>query len=193
MDDSTTPKHPDFSLSCEHGLRVEHVFLKEKKTLGEKRNLSHSLCKANTIVIFDDDDYYPPSRISHALQALDNSGKEIAGSSLLPIVLLPEKQFWLAGPYGANHGTFNTLAFRKSYLKKHRCDPAKSFAEEAFFLDDFQTPMAQLDPVQTVFCIGHSGNTVNKHNFVERNKGKRLHPFSHTPDKKLEEYIREIG
>ena len=41
--------------------------------LGAKRNFMHDKCKGSIIVYMDDDDYYPPDRISHAVEKLTNN------------------------------------------------------------------------------------------------------------------------
>ena len=50
-------------------------------SIGEKRNLCCSLAKHEYIVHMDDDDYYPPTRIEHAVSMLTKSKHLVAGSS----------------------------------------------------------------------------------------------------------------
>ena len=45
----------------------------EKMTLGAKRNYMHRFARGDIIVYMDDDDYYPPTRISHAVETLKNN------------------------------------------------------------------------------------------------------------------------
>ena len=42
--------------------------------LGELRNRGNKTCKGDITVVFDDDDYYFPDRIEHAVNKLINSG-----------------------------------------------------------------------------------------------------------------------
>ena len=44
--------------------------------LGAKRNFIHEKCNGSIIVYMDDDDYYPPDRISHAVEKLQNDKKK---------------------------------------------------------------------------------------------------------------------
>ncbi|MEB3362003.1 MAG: sulfotransferase, partial [Synechococcaceae cyanobacterium] len=81
------------------------------------------------------------------------------------------------GPYGEGHATGNTLAFRRSFLDDHRCEEGATSAEEAALLDNFQAPMVQLDPFQTVCCIGHGGNTVDKRAYVADQRGSGVTPL----------------
>lgn len=176
LDDSPGPLPPLFARARRAGLAVRHIPV-ERLPLGAKRNRAHALCRGRFVVLLDDDDYYPPSRVRHAVERPPGSGCPVAGSSQLPILLLPERSLWLAGPYGDGHATANTLAFRRSFLDDHRCDPAATAAEEAALLENFQAPMVQLDPLRTVFCIGHGGNTVDKRSFIAEQRGGPVAPL----------------
>ena len=61
---------------------VNYFKYDEKMTLGKKRNLMHEKSKGEIIVYMDDDDYYPPERVSHAVNMLRSNKKALcAGSS----------------------------------------------------------------------------------------------------------------
>ena len=53
-----------------HIPQVKYYDYDTKMTLGKKRNLMHSKTSGDIIVYMDDDDYYPPNRISHAVEKL---------------------------------------------------------------------------------------------------------------------------
>ena len=53
--------------------QIQYFAYEEKMTLGKKRNLAHEKCKGDIIVYIDDDDYYPPERISHAVETLQKN------------------------------------------------------------------------------------------------------------------------
>ena len=67
-------------------IKITYCYEEEKMPLGKKRNFMHSKCSflndEDIIVYMDDDDYYPPNRVSHAVSRL-NSKKDAlcAGSS----------------------------------------------------------------------------------------------------------------
>lgn len=153
---------PWFEADPNSGLKIRHERLGTKLTLGRKRNLSHELCCGEIIVYMDDDDYYPPSRIAHAVESLQDSEALMAGCSRLPILFLPEKELWIAGPYGNNHATAGTFAFKRQLLSQTRYEDDKAFAEEKSFLKNFTVPMVQLDPEKTIICICHDRNTFDK-------------------------------
>ena len=66
--------------------QVKYFKFDEKMTLGKKRNLSHEKSVGEIIIYMDDDDYYPPERISHAVETLlQNPTALCAGSSIMYI------------------------------------------------------------------------------------------------------------
>ena len=64
-----------------HIPEVKYFKYDEKMTLGKKRNLLNEKAKGDIIIYMDDDDYYPPERVSHAVEALEKSSALIAGCS----------------------------------------------------------------------------------------------------------------
>ena len=66
--------------------QVKYFKYDVKMSLGAKRNLMHEKCSGDIIVYMDDDDYYPPERVSHAVDMLKrNPDKMVAGSSEMHI------------------------------------------------------------------------------------------------------------
>ena len=49
---------------------IKYFKYDEKMTLGKKRNLLNKKATGDIIVYMDDDDYYPPERVSHAVTTL---------------------------------------------------------------------------------------------------------------------------
>ena len=163
VDDSTDRREafqPDPNLD----VTVNQIRLPEKLRLGAKRNTSHDYCRGDVIVYMDDDDWYPPTRVEHAVERLSNSEALIAGSTYLPVLLLPEREVWLAGPYHQNHATANTFAFKRELLSQTQYDNDSKLAEEKEFLKNFSLPMVQLEPSHTVLCMGHATNSFDKRN-----------------------------
>jgi glycosyltransferase involved in cell wall biosynthesis len=89
-----------------HIPQIKYFKYDEKMTLGKKRNLMHSFCKGDIIIYMDDDDYYPPERVSHAVEMLEkNKNYLIAGSSELHIYFRKQNKIFQCGPYKENHST----------------------------------------------------------------------------------------
>jgi glycosyltransferase involved in cell wall biosynthesis len=131
--------------------------------LGKKRNLMHEKSKGDIIIYMDDDDYYPPERISHAVKTLqDNPKILVAGSSVLYIYFKHISQMYKFGPYGPTHSTAASFAFRKELLLQTSYDENASLAEEKKFLKDYSIPLVQLDPLKTILVFSHIQNTFDK-------------------------------
>mgnify|MGYP001344171006 CR=1 FL=1 len=61
---------------------VKYYKYDEKMPLGKKRNLMHDKSQGDILVYMDDDDYYPPERVSHAVEMLQSHPKALcAGAS----------------------------------------------------------------------------------------------------------------
>jgi glycosyltransferase involved in cell wall biosynthesis len=149
--------------------QIKYLKFDEKMTLGKKRNFMHSKCTGDIIVYMDDDDYYPPERISHAVDTLiKNPNYMIVGSSLLAIYYKSIGKMYEFGPYVENHSTAASFAFRKELLKKTKYNDDNCFGEEKFFLKDYTIPLKQLDIKKTILVISHKHNTYNKENLLDR-------------------------
>ena len=102
---------------------VKYFKYDKKLTLGKKRNLAHEKCKGDIILYMDDDDYYPPERISHAVETLKRNPKALcAGSSAIYIYFKHINKMYQFGPYGPNHATAATFAFKRELLKQTKFD-----------------------------------------------------------------------
>jgi glycosyltransferase involved in cell wall biosynthesis len=92
-------------------ITIRYIRLDKRMPLGYKRNLLASEAKGEILVHMDDDDYYPPSRVSHAVSKLISSEKIIAGASQCFFYDLLESKVTVSGPFGDNHGTCGTFAY----------------------------------------------------------------------------------
>jgi hypothetical protein len=143
--------------------QVRYFKYDKKMTLGKKRNLSNEKAKGNIIVYMDDDDYYPPERVSHAVETLQkNPAALCAGSSEMYIYFKHIHKMYQFGPYGPNHSTAATFAFRKELLKQTKYDENASLAEEKHFLKGYTIPFVQLDPMKCILVFSHVQNTFDK-------------------------------
>ena len=174
---------------------IIYKHLPEKLVLGKKRNELNSMVTGDIIVCFDDDDYYSPERVAHAVNKLSSSKMQIAGSSTIHIYFSKLDKILQYGPYAAYHGTNGTMAYTKEYLKTHRYEDDKFQAEEAFFTNNFSEPMVQLDPHKVMLCIAHDRNTVDKNQFIATGKdtSEKLHKFFKINDKKMIERIKNFN
>jgi glycosyltransferase involved in cell wall biosynthesis len=151
--------------------QVKYFYYNKPIILGEKRNLMNSKATGDIIVYMDDDDYYPPERISHAVTKLvTNPSCMVAGSTYMYNYFANLNKVYLLGPYGNNHSTGACLAFKKSLLSNTVFDNKKDHAEESSFLKKYSFKMVQLDPEKTVLAMSHYKNTFDRNKLVGNNE-----------------------
>ena len=115
--------------------QIKYYELPEKIPLGAKRNLMHEKSKGSIIVYMDDDDYYPPERISHAVEVLTSNKEALcAGSSELYLYFKHIQKMYQFGPYGPTHATAGTFAFKRELLTLTKYNENACIAEEREFL-----------------------------------------------------------
>ena len=143
--------------------QIKYFKFDEKMTLGKKRNFLNDKAVGEIIIFIDDDDYYPPERISHAVEMLQKNPKALcAGSSEMLIYFKHINKMYQFGPYGPNHATAATFAFKKELLKITRFSETASLAEEKHFLKDYTIPFVQLDPKKSILVFSHIHNSFDK-------------------------------
>ena len=167
--------------------QIRYFEIEEKMVLGAKRNYMHKQCRGSIIVYMDDDDYYPPERISHAVEKLQNDKEALcAGSSEIYVYFKTMKKMMQCGPYGPKHATAGTFAFKKELLSKTRYNDTAALAEEKSFLKDYTIPFVQLDPLKTILVFSHDHNTYDKRKMFETS-----HPdFFKESTKTVESFIQ---
>ncbi len=159
IDDGTDPIEDIVSVVPQ----VKYYKYDKKMSLGEKRNLMHEKSKGTIIVYMDDDDYYPPNRVSHAVETLEKNPRAMcAGSSEMYIYFKHIHKMIQFGPYGPNHATAATFAFRRELLKQTKYDDDAALAEEKSFLKNYTIPFVQLDPLKTILVFSHVHNSFDK-------------------------------
>lgn len=142
---------------------IKYISLNEKLLIGQKRNLLNDNAKGDIMIAMDDDDFYPPDRVSHVvLKFTQNPKVQLAGSSEMYLYFRSDGAIVKAGPYNPNHCTNGTMAYRRPYMLGHRYDETQTHAEEKSFLDDYKHPMIQLDPFKTILVMCHADNTFDK-------------------------------
>jgi glycosyltransferase involved in cell wall biosynthesis len=146
-----------------HIPQVKYFKFDTKLTLGKKRNLSNEKAIGEIIVYMDDDDYYPPDRVSHAVETLIKHPNALcAGSSAMLIFFKHINKMYQFGPYGPNHSTAATFAFKRELLKRTTFNEDAAVAEEKFFLKDYTIPFVQLDSNKSIIVFSHIHNSFDK-------------------------------
>lgn len=173
MDDSLESSADMFEENLD-GITVRYYHLNNKIPLGKKRDLINHAAKGKYLINMDDDDYYPPCRVSHAVEELIKTNYPLAGSSKMFMYFTKDSSIHQLGPYRENHGTAATLAYTKAYANEHfYYDPTNgNYAEEGVFTENWKHKMVQLDPMKTVLALSHSDNTIEKTMFTDEKYGQ---------------------
>jgi glycosyltransferase involved in cell wall biosynthesis len=142
---------------------VKYFKYDNKLTLGKKRNISHEKSSGDILVYMDDDDYYPSERISHAVETLQKNPLALcAGSSEMYIYFKHISKMYKFGPYGPNHATAASFAFRKELLNQTSFEESACLAEEKHFLKNYTIPFVQLEPRKSILVFSHNHNSFDK-------------------------------
>ena len=170
-----------------HIPQVKYFKYDEKMTLGKKRNISNEKAKGDIIVYMDDDDYYPPDRVKHAVETLKNSKALCAGSSAMFIYFKHINKMVQFGPYGPNHATAATFAFKKELLLQTKFDEESSVAEEKKFLKDYTIPFVQLEARKSILVFSHNHNSFDKKELLKQVPN----PSAHETDLLPKDFVKE--
>jgi len=171
-----------------HIPQVKYFYYPEKLTLGKKRNIMHEKTSNEIIIYMDDDDYYPPQRISHAVETLQNNPQALcAGSSEMYIYFKHIQKMYQCGPYKENHSTAATFAFRRELLKQTSYDDNACLAEETHFLKNYTIPFVQLDPLKSILVFSHNHNSFDKKMLLDGPPNK----YVQVSEKKVSDFIKE--
>ena len=165
---------------------IRYIHEEEKQNIGVKRNRLNKEAKGQIIVAMDDDDYYPPERVQHAVQMLRaNPRVQLAGSSEIFMFYSDIKTIYKLGPYNNNHATNGTMAWLSTYSQNHLYDETVTHAEERSFLEGYKHPMIQLNPMKTMLVMSHTENTFDKKKMREHET-----PFVKKTVFKIKDFIK---
>ncbi len=184
-------------------MKIHYYYEKEKMDLGKKRNYMHEKCtfknSEDVIVYMDDDDFYPHDRVSHSVDKLVKNPKALCGgSSEIYLWFNTLNKMYKFGPYGPNHATAGTFAFRRKLLDNTCYENNAVLAEEKHFLKDYTVPFVQFDPLKTILVFSHEQNTFDKRRLInDKNKfcsESSLSVNNFIKNKKIEEFYKvKIG
>ena len=142
---------------------IRYVRCGERTLIGAKRNELHRLARGEILLSWDDDDFYPPDRVSHAVEKMQLVPEiQVAGSSTIYIYFSDVKLIHRLGPFAQRHATNGTMAVRREFALTHFYDETVSHGEEESFLNYFTFPMIQLSPLKVMLVMSHNSNTFDK-------------------------------
>jgi len=142
---------------------------KPKRSIGKKRNDLVKMSKEKIVCMMDSDDVYLKTYITHSYEILKNGGYGCVGATAM-IFTMTDKDFKL---HAINCGTNKKLIHEASMMMTKKwfnssCKFANSSQGEGqnlFF--GLEKKCGITDISQTMCCVQHSGNSVDKLQFAK--------------------------
>jgi len=134
--------------------------------VGALRNILKKEAKGDILIHFDDDDYYPEDRISHAVSRINETGHQLAGNSDLFMYDVHFKSLYQFKSFGQNHILGGTMAYTKKYANNHDFDEKVTHAEESSFTNKYKEPAALLNAKKVIVASSHGINTYSKKKII---------------------------
>jgi O-antigen biosynthesis protein len=146
------------------GGRIRYIRLNRRLKVGAKRNFACDQARGEFIVHWDDDDWYPPRRVSAQVQALISDTADVTGTSQIFFYDAAADRAW-EYRYGSRNSSWvggTTLAYRKSFWERNRF-PDISVGEDSRFLWS-RVSKRICDLADPALCIAsvHPRNTSRK-------------------------------
>ena len=142
--------------------RVIYKRFDEKMPLSTKRNWLNDNAKGDIIVCWDDDDYYSLNYVKHVVGKLNSSQCIMSGSSTTYQYYPDTGKIYSTPFFGPNHTCNGMTSYKKEYLKTHRYEDGKSWAEEKGFMNNYDTKVVQLNKFGLNIVVNHSTNTYDR-------------------------------
>jgi glycosyltransferase involved in cell wall biosynthesis len=137
--------------------RIVYLRPAERLTIGEKRNLACQRARGSIIAHFDDDDWYPPTRLSTQVRSLCEAGADLAGSSELHVVDLCGGREWQVTGPRAGWVAGTTFLYRRELWQANPFAPVM-VGEDSRLLARATRIVDLRDPLMCVATI-HGRNT----------------------------------
>jgi glycosyltransferase involved in cell wall biosynthesis len=160
VDDGVAPVAP----LLPNDARLRLVRLPEKKNVGAKRNIACAAAQGEFIVHWDDDDWYPPDRVTRQIEALSASRAEICGTSTVFFYDAESKRAWKYCYKGDCRAWVvgSTLAYRKSRWTAHRFAEVQVGEDSRFVWAEPRAIICDLTTLDLCVARIHAGNTSRK-------------------------------
>jgi glycosyltransferase involved in cell wall biosynthesis len=151
---SLIPTHP----------RVRYVRLQGNRlTVGEKRNRACALASSTFIAHWDDDDWYPPSRLRRQIEALSQSRVDLCGTRETLFYEPSSDRAWryqFKGPAG-RFLLGNSLLYRRTLWQRHPFAEVQ-VGEDVRFVSRAAGAVVDLADPELAVAMIHPGNTSPK-------------------------------
>ena len=141
--------------------RLRYVRLDGRRTVGAKRNEACRLARGEVIAHWDDDDWYPPSRLRRQLEAL-RSGVEMCGSSQAYFYQASSDRAWRYQYFGREKMLVGTSLMYRKRLWERSPFPEIQIGEDVRFVRTAAAQARDMADPSLWVCTVHDGNTSPK-------------------------------
>jgi glycosyltransferase involved in cell wall biosynthesis len=141
--------------------RVRLIRLLEKKNIGAKRNIACAAARGEFIIHWDDDDWYPPDRVTRQIEALREGHADICGTSTLFYHDARSARAWRYSYKGSGRAWVagNTLAYRRSCWTAHPFAEIQVGEDSRFVWADPRAKLRDLNDPNLCVARIHANNT----------------------------------
>ena len=145
---------------------IKYVRIKNKLTIGKKRNVCVENCKYPIILFMDDDDYYYPEGVNIRVKALINSKKNCVYSSTIGCFHINKYVSLMNVP--PHYLPFNervseaTLTFKKTFWEEQQFNNKSRGCEAKEFLLGRFSECQEIKSDKILVSLLHSKNTSHK-------------------------------
>jgi len=140
--------------------RIRYYYMETSEPLGIKRNRAIAYAQGELITHWDDDDWYAADWLSHQVQALINSGADLAGINQVQFYSPTLNKYWMTKNMNSRKPwlTGASLIYRKAFWEQHPFkglqigeddDFIRNNGAKVFAHDYYQGFMATLHPNNT--------------------------------------------
>jgi hypothetical protein len=140
----------------------------------------------------DDDDYYFPNYIQHAVSKLRATKNDGLATLVTSYIFYPGRwSLELTGPR-ATGWPGASFVFTKKYASTHHYVDQLKMGEEAAFTDSFKVTPVLLEPCQTMIILSHTRNTCNK-NKINYRRPSTCNITDYIQDPRRIKFYRQLG
>jgi hypothetical protein len=164
--------------------RIRYIRLKERASIGAKRNLACREAQGSILIHWDDDDWHGPARIRRQVEPLVAGRAEITGLADTLMLDLARLEFWQPSSEAFRRLAFagvhcGTLAYRRSVSDELTCYPDVSHGEDVAFLRPALLAGCRVEPVPAgadYVYVRHGRNVSLLDDFHRRFDSQRVSP-----------------
>lgn len=151
-------------------IKLNYIYDKNRKSIGEKRNILCKRSSHNIIINMDSDDLYFSTYVKYAVETLKKGNYGAVGSAEM-LFLYPEKDWKITGiKCVANRQIHEaTLCYTKKHFRAMGGFAKNSQGEGAKMFDFMNnSKIKQLNIGKCMVCVCHKDNTCDKEMFLDK-------------------------